>query len=104
MIIQAYKEAFKKCDLIATPVSPFAAFKINSIKDPLQMYLEDIYTIPVNLAGVPAVSIPVGLSKEGKPMGFQLTGPQKQDVRVMQAAAAFEHANPQFTTLPTLVR
>lgn len=104
LIIKAYKEAFKKCDLIATPVSPFAAFEINSIKDPLQMYLEDIYTIPVNLAGVPAVSIPVGFSKDGKPMGLQLTGPQKQDVLVMQAASAFERANPQFTAIPKLVK
>ncbi len=104
LIIQAYKDAFQKCDLIATPVSPFAAFEIGSIKDPLQMYLEDIYTIPVNLAGVPAISIPVGFSSEGKPMGFQLTGPQKQDVRVVQAAAAFEKANPQFTAIPELVR
>lgn len=104
LIIKAYKDAFQKCDIIATPVSPFAAFKIGSIQDPLQMYLEDIYTIPVNLAGVPAISIPVGFSKDGKPMGFQLTGPQKQDALVIQTAAAFEQANPQFTSIPQSLR
>ena len=92
LLIQSYQEAFKKCDMVASPVSPFAAFEIGSIKDPLQMYLEDIYTIGINLAGLPAISIPAGFSKDGKPMGLQLIGPQKQDVRVLQTSKAFEQA------------
>lgn len=102
LIVNCYKKAFETCDLIATPVSPFAAFEIDSIKDPIQMYLEDMYTIPINLAGLPAISIPDGFSKDGKPMGLQLIGPQKGDVRVLAAAVAFEKAKPEFTAIPKL--
>lgn len=101
LLIRSYQEAFKKCDIVASPVSPFAAFEIGSIKDPLQMYLEDIYTIGINLAGLPAVSIPAGFSTEGKPMGFQLIGPQKQDVQVLQTAKAFEKATNFHTCEPS---
>jgi len=100
LIIESYKKAFKECDLIASPVSPFAAFEIGAIKDPIQMYLEDIYTIPINLAGLPAISIPDGFSHDGKPMGLQLIGPQKGDVKVISAATAFQKANPEFTAIP----
>lgn len=102
LILRSYKAAFDKCDLIATPVSPFAAFEIGAIKDPLQMYLEDIYTIGINLAGLPAVSIPNCLTGDGKPLGLQLIGPQKQDRLVLNAAhilekvLPFQHAIPQF--------
>ena len=102
LLIRSYQEAFKKCDIVVSPVSPFAAFEIGSIKDPLQMYLEDIYTIGINLAGLPAVSVPAGFSPDGKPMGFQLIGPQKQDVRVLQAAKAFEKATTFHTRMPNL--
>jgi aspartyl-tRNA(Asn)/glutamyl-tRNA(Gln) amidotransferase subunit A len=90
LVIQQYKEAFQKCDLIAMPVTPSAAFEIGSISDPLEMYLADIYTIGANLAGLPAVSIPMGLCSEKKPLGFQLIGPQRADVRTLQAADAYE--------------
>jgi aspartyl-tRNA(Asn)/glutamyl-tRNA(Gln) amidotransferase subunit A len=90
LILRSYKEAFSKCDLIASPVSPFAAFEIGAIKDPLQMYLEDIYTIGINLAGLPAVSIPNGMTSEGKPLGFQLIGAQKHDRLVLNAAHVLE--------------
>jgi aspartyl-tRNA(Asn)/glutamyl-tRNA(Gln) amidotransferase subunit A len=104
LLIRKYKEAFKKCDMIATPVSPFAAFEVGSIHDPIQMYLEDIYTIGINLAGVPAISIPAGFSKDGKPMGLQLVGPQKEDVRVFNFAHAFENETTHHTALPALVK
>lgn len=104
LLIRQYNEAFQKCDLIATPVSPFPAFEIGAITDPLQMYLADIYTISINLAGVPAVSIPSGFSKDGKPLGLQLIGPQKQDRRVLQAASAFEKATPYHQAIPELVK
>lgn len=90
LIIQGFQKAFEKCDCVAIPTTPFATFELGSIKDPLQMYLEDIYTISANLAGIPAVSVPSGFSSEGKPMGLQLLGPQKEDVRVLQFAHAFE--------------
>ncbi|MCB1113636.1 MAG: Asp-tRNA(Asn)/Glu-tRNA(Gln) amidotransferase subunit GatA, partial [Chlamydiia bacterium] len=90
LMVQKYAEAFEKCDLVATPTSPFAAFEIGSVKDPLQMYLEDIYTISINLAGLPAVSIPSGKTEKGLPLGLQLIGPQMEDKRVLKTADAFE--------------
>lgn len=104
LLIRAYQEAFKKCDIVASPVSPFAAFEIGSIKDPLQMYLEDIYTIGINLAGLPAISTPAGFSKEGMPMGLQLIGPQKHDVRVLHVSKAFENTGKHHTRIPELVK
>ena len=103
LIIESFQKAFTNCDIVAFPVSPFAAFELGSIKDPLQMYLEDIYTISANLAGIPAVSVPAGFSVDGKPMGLQLLGPQKQDVRVLQFAHAFEKAL-KLDTLPPLAQ
>jgi aspartyl-tRNA(Asn)/glutamyl-tRNA(Gln) amidotransferase subunit A len=103
LILRSYQEAFSHCDLIATPVSPFAAFEIGSIQDPLQMYLQDIYTIGVNLAGLPAVSLPNCLSQEGKPIGLQLIGPQKEDRRVLNAAYILEKSLPFHSGVPEYV-
>lgn len=103
LIIDRYKATFQECDIIATPVSPFTAFEIGSIKDPLQMYLEDIYTIGINLAGLPAVSIPNGFASDGKPLGLQLIGAQKHDAQVLKVADAFEKANA-FNVIPELVK
>lgn len=100
LIIQQYREAFNRCDIVATPVSTHAAFEFGSFQDPLQMYLEDIYTVPINLAGLPAVSVPGGFTKEGKPVGLQLIGPQKHDVRILQVANAFEKATGYSKTIP----
>jgi aspartyl-tRNA(Asn)/glutamyl-tRNA(Gln) amidotransferase subunit A len=102
--MQSYKKAFEKCDLIASPVSPFTAFEIGAIKDPLQMYLEDIYTIGVNLAGLPAISVPEGFAKDGKPLGLQLIGPQKHDALVLTAADAYEAATHFNKAIPELVK
>lgn len=104
LMIQKYREAFQKCDIVATPVSPFPAFEIGAIQDPLQMYLADIYTISANLAGIPAVSIPSGFSKDHKPLGLQLSGPQKQDRAVMHAAHAFEAATSHHKMLPEMAK
>lgn len=104
LVIRSYQEAFKQCDLIASPVSPFAAFEIGSIKDPLQMYLEDIYAIGVNLAGLPAVSIPNQLTKDGKPLGFQLIGPQMEDRLVLNVARILEKRLPFQLDIPKLVQ
>jgi len=102
LIIQQYKEVFKNCQLVAMPTSPFAAFEIGSIKDPLQMYLEDIYTISVNLAGLPAVSVPSGFSKDGKPLGLQFIGPQNSDSNVLATSYAFEQAAKLGSLMPPL--
>jgi aspartyl-tRNA(Asn)/glutamyl-tRNA(Gln) amidotransferase subunit A len=103
LILRSYQAAFKQCDLIASPVSPFAAFEIGAIKDPLQMYLEDIYTIGINLAGLPAVSIPNCLTQDGKPLGLQLIGPQKHDRQVLHAAHFLEKMLPFRNAIPQLV-
>lgn len=92
LMIQKFKEAFKKCNLVALPTSPFPAFTLGEIQDPLQMYLQDIYTIGANLVGSPAISIPSGFSKNQMPMGIQLIGPQMHDKEVLSAAFAFEGA------------
>lgn len=102
LIIASYKSAFEKCDLIATPVAPSTAFEHEAIKDPLQMYLEDIYTLGANLGGVPAISVPAGFSHDNKPFGLQLTGPQMKDVEVVRAAHAFEKAIASHTAIPPL--
>lgn len=104
LIVDSYKEAFSKCDLIATPVTPFGAFEIGSIKDPLQMYLEDIYSIGVNLAGIPAVSLPNQLTQDGKPLGLQLMGPQMQDRLVLNVAHLLEKKLPFKFAIPDLVK
>jgi aspartyl-tRNA(Asn)/glutamyl-tRNA(Gln) amidotransferase subunit A len=86
-----FEEVFGKYDLILGPTSPVLPFRIGErSSDPLQMYLADIYTIIVNLAGVPAISIPCGKSREGLPVGLQLIGPHYGESRILQAAYAFE--------------
>lgn len=75
LISNDFKSAFGKVDIIATPTTPTAAFRLGEkMDDPLKMYLSDIFTIPVNLAGLPAMSLPCGRSKEGLPVGLQLIG------------------------------
>jgi aspartyl-tRNA(Asn)/glutamyl-tRNA(Gln) amidotransferase subunit A len=92
LIIQKFKAAFRKCSIIAMPTSPFTAFPIGLIHDPLQMYLQDIFTIGANLAGLPAISVPGGFGPENHPFGLQLLGPQMHDAHVLQFAYAFEKA------------
>lgn len=86
-----FKEAFKKYDLILSPVSPVLPFKIGERKaDPLEMYLADIYTVNINLAGIPAISMPCAVSKEGLPIGLQLLGPHFGEKKIFRAARALE--------------
>jgi aspartyl-tRNA(Asn)/glutamyl-tRNA(Gln) amidotransferase subunit A len=89
-IIDAFNEVFEKCDVIATPVAPTVAFKKGAIQDPLSMYLQDIYTIGVNLARLPAVSVPSGFSSENMPLGLQLIGAKREDVLVCRMARSYE--------------
>ncbi len=87
LIIQDYKQAFEKCDVIAAPVAPTTAFKIGEkVDDPLQMYLSDIFTIPVNLAGIPAMSIPCGFDQKGLPVGLQLMAAHLHEDVLFRAA------------------
>lgn len=100
LIMRQYKEAFKACDIVATPVTPQEAFVMGSIQDPIAMYLQDIYTISANLAGLPACAVSYGLSASQKPLGVQLTGPQREDLRVLQFACALEGSKPDAYRIP----
>jgi aspartyl-tRNA(Asn)/glutamyl-tRNA(Gln) amidotransferase subunit A len=90
-----YLTAFNKCDAILTPTSPDVAFKIGErTSDPLAMYLSDIYTVSANLAGVPALSVPCGLSSEGLPIGVQLVGNFWSEATLLNLAHEYETAHP----------
>lgn len=91
LIKKAFDEAFAKYDLLLTPVAPTTAPKLGeSLTDPLKMYLSDIYTVSVNLAGLPALSMPCGFDSKGMPIGAQLIGPALGDGAVLNAAHAFQ--------------
>ena len=90
-----YEKAFAKCDAILTPTSPSVAFKIGERSDdPLAMYLSDIYTVSANLAGVPAISVPCGLSKNKLPIGLQLIGNYWSEGLLLNLAHTYESAFP----------
>ncbi len=91
-ISEDFRSAFERFDLIVTPTSPWTAFELGSkTADPLAMYLNDFCTVPMSLAGIPAVSIPCGLS-DGLPVGFQLAGPAFSEGRLLNVAYALERA------------
>jgi len=91
MLVNDFTAAFKKCDVIATPTAPTPPFKIGEKADnPLAMYLGDIYTVTINLAGVPAISIPCGNSSSALPIGLQLIGNHFDEMRLLNTAYAFE--------------
>ena len=84
------EEAFAGCDVIATPTSPETAFPLGErTADPLRMYLNDIYTVSANLAGIPGVSIPCGFA-QGMPTGLQLLGPPLEEARLLRVADAYQ--------------
>lgn len=93
-IIEEYNKAFEKVDCIATPSTPNAAFPYGTIQEPLKMYLQDIYTIGVNLAYLPAISIPSGFTADKRPLSLQLIGNKRQDAALVRMAHAFEQVQP----------
>ncbi len=89
-----FERAFETCDLIAAPVSPTPAFAIGEkVDDPLQMYLSDIYTVAVNLAGIPGISVPCGSSPDGLPIGLQLLAPAFEEQRLFRTAYVVEQTS-----------
>ena len=93
LIIEDFKKAFEQVDVLVAPTSPSTAFKFGEkMDDPLAMYMNDIATIPANLAGVPAMSIPAGLSDDGLPVGFKFIAPQQRDEVMYKPAAALDAA------------
>ena len=103
LIAQDFDAAFKSCDLIAGPTSPTVAFKIGAkASDPVQMYLNDIYTIPANLAGLPGMSIPCGFGNGGLPVGLHVVGTYYSEARMLSAAHHFQQATDWHTRAPQL--
>jgi len=93
LIIRDYDAAFAGFDVLVSPTSPTTAFPIGAkVDDPLAMYLNDVFTIPANLSGTPAISIPSGLDEKGLPVGLQLTAPVLEESRLLRAANALEQA------------
>ncbi|HLD11615.1 MAG TPA: Asp-tRNA(Asn)/Glu-tRNA(Gln) amidotransferase subunit GatA [Patescibacteria group bacterium] len=102
LVCDDFKKAFQKVDLLLAPVSPTLPFKIGEkASDPLQMYLSDILTIAVNLAGVPGLAIPCGFAK-GLPIGIQVIAPQFEEAKMFQAGYAYEQETKWHTMHPTL--
>lgn len=101
LMIQAFDKAFESCDAVLLPTAPSGAFAKGAIHDPLEMYLQDLFTISANLAGLPAVSVPSGFTKANLPLGIQIIGPQLCDVSVLQIAHAFENLSP-YTKIPPI--
>jgi aspartyl-tRNA(Asn)/glutamyl-tRNA(Gln) amidotransferase subunit A len=103
LIKKDFDEAFKRCDVIVTPTAPTTAFKIGEkIQDPLQMYLSDIYTISINLAGLPALSLPCGFDSDQMPIGLQIIGKHFDEATILRTAHAYEQATAWHTEKPTI--
>ncbi|MBM4338835.1 MAG: Asp-tRNA(Asn)/Glu-tRNA(Gln) amidotransferase subunit GatA [Deltaproteobacteria bacterium] len=99
-----FEGAFKEVDVIVTPTAPTPAFRIGErVGNPLQMYLSDILTIPVNLTGIPAISLPCGFSSEGLPIGLQIIGKHFDEGKILQVAFAFEQNTDFHLKKPTLI-
>ncbi len=103
LIHQDFQRAFQSCDLILTPVAPTPAFpRGEKSSDPLEMYLTDIFTISVNLAGIPGMSLPCGFSSQGLPIGLQILGNHFEEEKVLQAGHAFEQSTNHHLRRPPL--
>lgn len=90
-IVRAFKDAFKLCDFMLTPTVPMTAFELNfTSKDPIETYLTDICTVPVNIAGLPAISVPCGFDSSGLPIGMQLIGNSFEEHKILNAAYQYE--------------
>jgi aspartyl-tRNA(Asn)/glutamyl-tRNA(Gln) amidotransferase subunit A len=92
LVAQDFRAAFDAVDVLLAPTAPTAAFGLGEGLSPIEMYLNDVFTIPASLAGLPAMSVPVGLSRDGLPMGLQLIGRPFDEVTVLKTAAALEGA------------
>jgi aspartyl-tRNA(Asn)/glutamyl-tRNA(Gln) amidotransferase subunit A len=98
LIARDFEEAWDKIDVVLTPTTPTPAFAAGEKSgDPLAMYLEDIFTVTVNMAGLPGISVPAGLSAQGTPLGLQLIGKPFDEATLFRAAQAIEDAAGRFT-------
>ena len=102
LIRRDFEQAFERVDVLLTPTSPTTAFRFGAHRDdPLAMYLADLLTIPANLAGLPAISLPCGFDGHGLPIGLQLITGVLQEERLLQVAHAYEQAAQVMRTRPT---
>ena len=93
LIARDFKQAFEKCDVLLTPTAPTAAFAAGEqMDDPVAMYLNDMFTIPASMAGLPGISVPAGLDSGGLPLGLQVIGKALDEATVFQVASALEDA------------
>ena len=99
LIREDFTRAFENVDVIMTPTAPTTAYRIGEIENPLQMYLQDISTVPVNLAGLPGISVPCGCSTAGLPIGLQIIGKPLAEETILRAAFAYEQAHDYHTKL-----
>jgi aspartyl-tRNA(Asn)/glutamyl-tRNA(Gln) amidotransferase subunit A len=103
LIARDFDEAFKQCDALLTPTAPSAAFAIGEKSDdPIAMYLNDVFTVTVNLAGLPGISVPAGLSGDGLPLGLQVIGRAFDEETVLRVGEVIERAA-QFTAKPSFI-
>jgi aspartyl-tRNA(Asn)/glutamyl-tRNA(Gln) amidotransferase subunit A len=102
LIARDFAEAFAKCDVIAGPAAPSVAFDLGvKAADPVQMYLEDLYTVPVNLAGLPGMSVPCGFGAKGRPVGMQLIGNYWSEALMLRVAHAYQQVTDWHAKGPT---
>ena len=105
LIKESFDKIFESYDILISPTAPTTAFKIgDKVEDPLKMYLTDIATLPANLSGLPGISVPVALSKEGMPIGIQLLGAQLSDAKLLKTAFALECAIDKPAVKPPLLQ
>jgi len=102
LVLRDFQEAFKRVDVIVAPTTPGVAFKMGEREDPLQMYLNDVFTIPVNLAGLPGLAIPAGFTQAGLPIGLQIIGKAFDEATLLRVAKAYEAATPWRSRKPEL--
>ena len=103
LIRQDFRRAFESCDVIATPTSPGPAWPLGErVNDPLKMYLSDVFTVTVNLAGLPGLSLPCGFSSAGLPLGLQLIGPALEESRLLAVGHAYQRETDWHEAAPDL--
>jgi aspartyl-tRNA(Asn)/glutamyl-tRNA(Gln) amidotransferase subunit A len=94
LVRRDFEKAFERVDILAAPTTPSVAFRHGDKADPLAMYMNDVYTIPASMTGLPAISVPCGFNTAGLPIGLQLIGPALQEPAILRAAHAYEQATP----------
>ncbi len=102
LVARDFQRVFAEVDLIVAPTTPNVAFKHGEKEDPLSMYLNDVFAVPANMAGLPAVSVPCGFSEAGLPIGLQLIGRPFDEATILRAAHAYEQSTPWHTRRPDL--